>query len=128
MPKQKYWDGSKWVVIGTDADQVSLTDANNILNATNVEAAINEIATTTLVNLHEFPSDYDDNDVAKTVEWKRKDGKLYRKSILSNPDPNGNYLDQIITYYATNGSTVIGTQKWKYTYDAKGRKMSEVSV
>lgn len=43
MAKQKYWDGTKWVVIGTDADQVSIS--STLFVAKNVEDALKELFT-----------------------------------------------------------------------------------
>ncbi|MDR4987149.1 hypothetical protein RGU74_27010 [Bacillus cereus] len=68
----------------------------------------------------------DANGIYKTVEWKTKGGILRKKSVLSDPDANGNYLTQTITKYADNGTTVIETQVFKPTYDSDGDVMSEV--
>lgn len=96
----------------------------NTVDKSSIVKAINEVN----FDFNEYPSDYDDNDIARTVDWKRIDGKLYRRSILSNPDANGNYLNQAITYYAADGITIDSTELWQYTFDAKGRKTSEVRL
>jgi len=41
----KYWDGSVWQVIGTDANKVTLADSGNIIDSLNVEDALQEIVT-----------------------------------------------------------------------------------
>ncbi|OHD22820.1 MAG: hypothetical protein A2Y34_04330 [Spirochaetes bacterium GWC1_27_15] len=45
MAKQKYWNGTVWEVVGTDANKVSIQDAGNIITATDVEGALQEIVT-----------------------------------------------------------------------------------
>lgn len=39
----KFWDGIQWVSIGTVASKVSIVDSGNIITATNVEDALQEI-------------------------------------------------------------------------------------
>lgn len=68
----------------------------------------------------------DANGIYTTVEWKTKGGVLRRKSVLSSPDANGNYLTQTITKYAENGTTVTETQVFKPTYDVDGDVVNEV--
>ena len=45
MAKQKYWNGSAWEIVGTDADKVALKDTSNLFTATNVESALQELFT-----------------------------------------------------------------------------------
>lgn len=73
-----------------------------------------------------YRSGKDAKGVFTTVDYKRLDGTLYAKSVLSNADTNGNYQTRTITYYATDGSTVIRTDIWALTYDADGDLVSEV--
>ncbi|MBY6269773.1 hypothetical protein [Parageobacillus thermoglucosidasius] len=79
-----------------------------------------------LADYNVFSSGYDDNDIATVVELKRPDGTLYIKSVLSNPDSNGNYLSRTETEYAEDGSTVVRTTVYTRTYDTFGRFVSEV--
>lgn len=73
-----------------------------------------------------YKSDFDDNNIAKTVEWKRTNGTLHKKSVLSNPDGNGNYLTSTVTVYNTAGTVAISTRVFNYTYDSNGNLISEV--
>jgi hypothetical protein len=43
MAKMKYWNGTTWEVVGTDADKVGLKDNNDLFQANNVEDALVEI-------------------------------------------------------------------------------------
>ncbi|WP_312498114.1 hypothetical protein [Bacillus luti] len=126
MPKQKYWDGSKWVVIGTDASEVSVADAYNIFDGADAESVLAELLFMMEGEFNETPSNYDDNDIATTVEWKRSNGTLYRKSILSEPDSKGNYRKQVVTWYAANGTSVIRTRTFTYTFDSRGNRVGTV--
>lgn len=45
MAKQKYWNGTAWEVVGTDAAKVSLADTSNKFTATDVEGAMLELFT-----------------------------------------------------------------------------------
>jgi hypothetical protein len=45
MAKQKYWNGTTWEVVGTDAAKVALLDSAGKFGATNVEAAMLELFT-----------------------------------------------------------------------------------
>jgi hypothetical protein len=45
MAKQKYWNGTTWEVVGTDAAKVSVADPQNKIAATNVEDALLELFT-----------------------------------------------------------------------------------
>jgi hypothetical protein len=45
MATDKYWNGSAWEVIGTEADKVSIADSSNLFSATDVEGALKELFT-----------------------------------------------------------------------------------
>jgi len=45
MAKDKYWDGTAWQEVGASANKVTLIDNGNIINATDVEGALQEIVT-----------------------------------------------------------------------------------
>jgi hypothetical protein len=45
MAKQKYWNGTTWEVVGTEADKVSIADSSNLFSATDVEGALKELFT-----------------------------------------------------------------------------------
>ncbi len=50
MPKQKYWDGTQWVEMGASANKVKIIDSESLIDATDVEGALEEIVTN--VNVH----------------------------------------------------------------------------
>jgi len=45
VAKNKYWDGSTWQEVGVSASKATLIDNGNLINATNVEDALQEIVT-----------------------------------------------------------------------------------
>lgn len=45
MAKQKYFNGTAWEVVGTDAEKVALKDTSNKFTATDVEGAMLELFT-----------------------------------------------------------------------------------
>jgi len=112
-----------------NAADINLSDSKNYYTEDTVEAALQQIGDI-LKNLQLKVSVYRSNKTANgifaTVEWKTKAGLLARKAVLSDPDTNGNYRKQTITFYAENGATVIGTDVYVITYDADGDVTSEV--
>ncbi|MCU5414990.1 hypothetical protein OCE50_29435 [Bacillus wiedmannii] len=112
-----------------NAADINLSDSKNYYTEDTVEAALQQIGDI-LKNLQLKVSVYRSNKTANgifaTVEWKTKNGVLARKAVLSDPDTNGSYRKQTITFYAENGSTVIGTDVYVITYDADGDVTSEV--
>ncbi|MDM5193554.1 hypothetical protein QUF93_13440 [Bacillus hominis] len=112
-----------------NAADINLSDLKNYYTEDNVEAALQQIGDI-LKNLQLKVSVYRSNKTTSgifaTVEWKTKGGVLARKAVLSDPDTNGNYGKQTITFYAENGTTVIGTDVYVITYDADGDVTSEV--
>lgn len=43
MAKSKYWNGSQWVVLGSDAEKIDYDNTLSSLTATNVKAALDEL-------------------------------------------------------------------------------------
>ncbi|PLR72333.1 hypothetical protein [Bacillus sp. UMB0728] len=70
--------------------------------------------------LSEFASNPDVNGVYTTVDFKRSDGTLYLKSVLSNPNGSGNYQTVNWKFYSTDGSTEALVVNWTITYDESG--------
>ena len=64
--------------------------------------------------------------VYKTNEYKRKDGTLYAKSVLSEPTVQNRFSRATMSYYNSGGTQVIRTEVWALTYDADGRTTSKV--
>jgi hypothetical protein len=63
----------------------------------------------------------DSNGKYTTVEYRRKkDNTLFMRSVLSNPDANGNYQTDTWSIYNAAGNAVIETVTWTLTYDADG--------
>ncbi|WP_409176671.1 phage tail protein [Brevibacillus fortis] len=63
--------------------------------------------------------------VYTTVEYKRKDGTLFMRSVLSSK-VGDNYTVDTRTFYGTNGTTVRRTEVWDITYDAQRNPVNEV--
>ncbi|MCM3141648.1 hypothetical protein [Brevibacillus sp. MER 51] len=77
-------------------------------------------------SLRKYRSGYDTGaQIYTTVEYKRKDGTLFMKSVLSSKVGN-NYTVDTRTFYATNGTTIRNTEIWDITYDANGNPVNEV--
>lgn len=102
------------------------TNKNNITTLTTKTTDNTKKVDGLLESLSIYKTLKDANGIYKTIEWKTKSGILRRKSVLSDPDANGNYLTQTITKYADDGTTVIETQVFKPTYDIDGDVISEV--
>lgn len=43
MAKQKFWNGTAWEVVGSDAEKIAIKDTGNLFTATDVESALVEI-------------------------------------------------------------------------------------
>jgi hypothetical protein len=76
-------------------------------------------------NFNVYKSGKDSNGIFTTVDYKRPDGTLYARSVLSG-GTSPQYTTRTITYYDTNGTTVIRTDVYALTYDANGDLISEV--
>ncbi|EEL78662.1 hypothetical protein bcere0028_57730 [Bacillus cereus AH1271] len=110
----------------TALDQKITTNKNNITTLETKTTDNTKKVDGLLESLSIYKSAKDANGIYTTVEWKTKGGVLRRKSVLSSPDANGNYLTQTITKYAENGTTVTETQIFKPTYDVDGDVVNEV--
>ncbi|MBO0537902.1 hypothetical protein EXQ27_04125 [Clostridium botulinum] len=75
-------------------------------------------------NYNSYASGKDSKGVYTIIEYKDKTNTLYMKSVLSNPDSNGNYRTDTWSFYE-NG-TVSKTIKWTLTYDAESNITSKV--
>lgn len=111
------------------AADITLADAKGYYSQKNAEAALQQVGDT-LKNMQQKLSNYksskDTNGIFSIVECKRKDGTIFRKQILSDPDTNGNYRKQTINFYDESGTKIIGTDVYVITYDADGDVISEV--
>lgn len=59
--------------------------------------------------------------IYRIVEFKRKDGTLYARSTLSEPNVDGQYTNLFMRYYNSDGSRILRTEIWVLAYDADGR-------
>lgn len=67
----------------------------------------------------------DSNGIFTEVDYKRKDGTLILKSVLSG-GISPNYVTRTETCYATDGTTVTATKVYTLSYNASGDAISEV--
>jgi hypothetical protein len=68
----------------------------------------------------------DSNGVFTTVDHRRKsDNTLVRRSVLTG-GTSPQYTTRTVTFYASNGSTVVKTDTFTLSYDADGDLISEV--
>ncbi|WP_139491296.1 hypothetical protein [Brevibacillus dissolubilis] len=58
--------------------------------------------------------------VYKEVQYKRPNDTVYMRTLLSNPDANGNYQTMKYEYYDEAGTTVTTTETWSLKYDTDG--------
>jgi hypothetical protein len=72
-----------------------------------------------------YKSGKDANGIFTIVEYKRADGTLYARSVLSG-GTSPQYTTRTVTYYDTNGTTVLRTDTYTLTYDSDGDLVSEV--
>ena len=105
-------------------ESVNNKTGNIVLNAEDVGASQIGHTHREIESYSIYKSGLDEDGTYTVVEWK--DGTvLYKKSVLSNKDDDGNYLTQTVIYYNTN-STVNKTENYTLTYDEDGNIKSEV--
>lgn len=59
----------------------------------------------------------DENGIFTTYEETQEDGKLWKRSVLSSPDADGNYLVRTVTYYKDGVAYKTKTFDLKYDED-----------
>jgi hypothetical protein len=94
-------------------------------NKTQVETLLDNIEKYRLP-LSTYKSNKDTFGIFTTIEWKRQDGTLYKKSVLSGTAPY--YDTKVITYYDNSGTVIQITQTYQLTYDNDGDLISEVLI
>lgn len=115
MAKSKYWNGTSWEVVGTDAEKVSMINGNTV-----------EQAITDLESCRVNKSSKDSNGIFKIIEYRRKaNNTLAAKSVLSG-GTSPKYTTRTVTLYAGNGTTVVKTNTYTLSYDSDGDLISEV--
>jgi Phage tail-collar fibre protein len=72
-----------------------------------------------------YKSGKDENGIFTIVEYKRADGTLYARSVLSG-GTSPQYTTRTITYYDNDGTTVLRTDPYTLIYDADGDLIGEV--
>lgn len=97
-----------------------LAQINDLKNdMTDVNAAVGN-------GLNKYKSNKDEREIFTTIEWKRTNGTLAKKSVMSNPDIDGYYQTQTIDYYDASGLVIEKTEVYTIGYDADGNDNSEV--
>lgn len=66
-----------------------------------------------------------EGSIFKTLEFKRSDGTLFKKSVLSGGTAP-KYTTRTVTFYAANGTTVDQTITYTLSYDVDDDLISEV--
>ena len=66
----------------------------------------------------------DSNGIYTQVDYKREDGTLYMRSVLSG-GTSPQYTTRTITLYDVDGTTVLQTITHTLTYDSDGNVVSE---
>lgn len=72
-------------------------------------------ATSRLEDLSTSRTNKDANSIYTSVSHLRKDGTLFRQSVLTG-GLSPNYTTRTVTYYDTDGLTVLGTEVFAITY------------
>ena len=76
-----------------------------------VDAALAEVKSC----LNVYYSNKDSLDIYTTIEWRRPDSTKYKKSVLSG-GTTPCYTTRTVTYYDTDGTTVLATAVYTLTY------------
>ena len=87
-------------------DDYNIDDQNANMDA--VEAALIGQLTTERLNK-------DSNDVYTEIQYKRSDGTLFKKSVLSG-GTSPQYTTRTVTYYGSDGTTVTSTINYTLNY------------
>ena len=106
------------------ASNVVLDDINNYFVSNKVEGAMIEMAQPLTIQ----KANQDSNGIFKDVTYLNSAGVQVKKSVLSNPDVDGNYLKRTMTLYEQDGVTVMKTITYSLTYNTDGEVLSEVIV
>lgn len=72
-----------------------------------------------------YKSGKDNNGIYTIVEYKRTDDTLFARSVLSG-GTSPQYTTRTVTYYDTDGTTVLRTDTYTLTYDTDGDLINEV--
>lgn len=72
-----------------------------------------------------YKSNKDTYGIFTTIEYKRLNGTLYMKEVLSD-GTSPKYETKTITYYDTDGTTVLLTRTYALTYDTDGDLISQI--
>lgn len=72
-----------------------------------------------------YKSNKDINGIFTIIEYKRMDGTLYMKEELSG-GTSPEYTTKTVTYYDTDGTTVLLTRIYNLEYDENGDLISEI--
>ena len=128
----KYWDGSVWVICGNTAVNIAITDIGDIITATNVEDALQEIATNMANNSNQISvlngssalvmtSTQDGSSRTTNITYKRSDTSTYKTIDYSNFDANSKPQTVITKLYSstsvlqsTNTATVVWSTDGTY--------------
>lgn len=116
-----------WTV-ATGAAVSTLTRADKRFNITGISAEMvkhleDNAAHGEVASL--YRSAKDANDIFTILEWKRADGTLFKKSVLSG-GVSPKYTTRTLTYYEADGTTVKLTKTFALTYDAADLLIQEV--
>lgn len=123
----------------TDWDNIyPITKAENVKTSYGSDVAteladmsvqIDNKANQTDINNLKYYSTYklnkDSNGIYTEVQFKRQNGTLIAKSVLSG-GTSPNYTTRIETFYTTDGITADGTYTYTRSYDVDGNLTSEV--
>lgn len=104
------------------ADAVKIDDQNKYYISENLEGALIELAQPYTVN----KSGYDVNGIFTNVVFTNPAGVNVKRSVLSNPDSEGNYKVRTVTYFGIDGVSVRRQEVYDITYNADGKVVSEV--
>ncbi|MBM7631090.1 hypothetical protein [Geomicrobium sediminis] len=67
----------------------------------------------------------DDSGIFTTIEWRREDGTLAKRSVLSGGE-SPDYTQRTVTYFALDGSSTEHTVVYDQQYDEDGDWIEEV--
>lgn len=107
------------------SDTVMPADMNRIEQGiADVDSSINVNLNSLSEKLSLYYSGKDSNGIFTTLEWKRSDATLAKKSVLSG-GTSPKYTARTVTFYAADGATLLETKEYTLTYDGD-KLLSEV--
>ena len=107
------------VSIGTSENVNTIIDGSLVYASANdldnLSSRVNQLEQENILNLSTIRLNKDSNDVYTEIQYKRVDGTLFMKSVLSG-GTSPQYTTRTVTYYGGDGTTVTSTTTYSIGY------------